>query len=63
MVEDKDRALIKDVMKRGKAQLRERQVPWASVQRWHQRLEALEGDVQQLLQVRRHQAPAQLTVV
>ena len=34
------------------AKLLERQLPWADVQRWHKRLQALEGNVQQLLQAR-----------
>ena len=51
MVEDGDRPLIREVMKKGKAQLLERQLPWSQVQRWHKRVEAFEGDLQQLLQV------------
>ena len=48
---DKDRAVIKEVMKKGKARLMERQLAWSRVAQWQARLEALEPGVQQLLQV------------
>ena len=48
---DKDRAVIKEVMKKGKARLMERQLVWSKVTQWQARLEALEPDLQQLLEV------------
>ena len=51
LVEDKDRGVVKEVMKKGKAQLMERQLPWSRVTKWQARLEALEPEVQQLLEV------------
>ena len=50
---DKDRGVIKEVMKKGKARLMERQLAWGRVTQWQARLEALEPGVQQLLQVGR----------
>ena len=51
LVGDKDRAVIKEVMKKGKARLMERQLVWSKVTQWQARLEALEPDLQQLLEV------------
>ena len=61
-VEDEDRRLIKEVVKRQKFQLQERVVPAASVRSWAARIERLTPDIERLVQVAAVLQPVACTV-
>ena len=61
-VEDEDRKLIKEVVKRQKFQLQERVVPPASVRSWAARIERLTPDIERLVQVAAVPHPVACTV-
>ena len=53
LAEDADRKLLRDVVKRGKAALKQRLVPAAAVAAWQAKAERAEPDVQEVLREER----------
>ncbi|KAL3161562.1 hypothetical protein ABBQ32_010429 [Trebouxia sp. C0010 RCD-2024] len=55
LIEDSDRALVKEVVKQGKVQLQNRLVPDAPVQDWTCKIEDLQPDIDRVLQDEREE--------
>lgn len=53
---DDDRLLLKEVVKKGHVQLKQRLVPQDAVQRWQNSIEAAEPDVEQVIREEREEA-------
>eukprot|EP00878_Enallax_costatus_P005816 GHUV01006103.1.p1 GENE.GHUV01006103.1~~GHUV01006103.1.p1 ORF type:complete len:892 (+),score=345.95 GHUV01006103.1:153-2828(+) len=56
LVGDDDRVLLKEVVKKGKVQLKQRLVPSDAIKRWQATVEGAEADVEQVLREEREEA-------
>eukprot|EP01098_Paradermamoeba_levis_P000648 TRINITY_DN1071_c0_g1_i5.p1 TRINITY_DN1071_c0_g1~~TRINITY_DN1071_c0_g1_i5.p1 ORF type:complete len:389 (+),score=141.51 TRINITY_DN1071_c0_g1_i5:175-1341(+) len=60
LVQESDRKLLKDIVKKAKEKVKKRTVPPEAVKKWKEKVESLEGDVENILQSERNEKELRL---